>query len=79
VGATIAALESRGLVERRQDPADGRRILLSVTEAGLRALRDKRNARTEQFAQALSSGFTARELAQLRAAAPLIERLAQSI
>lgn len=79
VGATIAALESRGLVERRQDPADGRRILLSVTEAGLVALSDRRNARTEQLAQALSSGFSAEELAQLHAAAPLIERLAQSI
>jgi DNA-binding MarR family transcriptional regulator len=79
VGATVAALEARGLVERQPDPADGRRILLSVTDAGLRALRDKRNARTEQLAQALSTGFTARELELLHAAAPLIERLAQSI
>ncbi|MGN6792168.1 MAG: MarR family winged helix-turn-helix transcriptional regulator [Streptosporangiaceae bacterium] len=79
VGATIAALEARGLVERMPDPADGRRILLSVSQAGLQALRDKRNARTEQLAGALSSGFTARELEQLYAAAPLIERLAQSI
>src|SRR5215470_6189022 len=37
VGATIAAMESRGLVGRNPDPADGRRILLSVTEAGLQA------------------------------------------
>jgi DNA-binding MarR family transcriptional regulator len=79
VGATIAALESRGLVERRQDPSDGRRILLSVTESGLQALRDKGNARVEQLARALSSGFTARELEQLHTAAPLIERLAQNI
>lgn len=79
VGATIAALESRGLVGRSSDPADGRRIVLSVTEAGLQALRDKRNARTEQLAHALSAGFTARELEQLYAAAPLIERLAHSI
>ncbi|MDR2984721.1 MAG: MarR family transcriptional regulator [Nocardiopsaceae bacterium] len=79
VGATIAALESRGLVQRNPDPADGRRILLSVSDAGHQALRDKRNARTEQLAHALSSGFTARELEQLHAAAPLIERLAHSI
>jgi len=79
VGATIAAMESRGLVGRNPDPADGRRILLSVTEAGLQALRDKRNACTEQLAKALSTGFTARELEQLSAAAPLIERLAHSI
>jgi DNA-binding MarR family transcriptional regulator len=79
VGATIAALESRGLVGRNPDLADGRRILLSVTQAGLLALRDKRNAKTEQLANALSTGFTAHELEQLSAAAPLIERLAQSI
>jgi hypothetical protein len=50
-----------------------------VTQAGLLALRDKRNAKTEQLANALSTGFTAHELEQLSAAAPLIERLAQFI
>ena len=79
MGATLAALEARGLIERRPDPADGRRVVLSVTEAGLELLRNKRGARTEQLAQALSAGFTAAELRQLAAAAPLLERLAQSI
>ncbi len=79
MGATIAALEARGLVERHADPADGRRVVLSVTDAGLELLRNKRGARTEQMAQALSAGFTAAELRQLAAAAPLLERLAQSI
>jgi DNA-binding MarR family transcriptional regulator len=79
MGATIAALEARGLVERHADPADGRRVVLSVTGAGLELLRNKRGARTEQLAQALSAGFTAAELRQLAAAAPLLERLAQSI
>jgi|SRR5690242_6845575 DNA-binding MarR family transcriptional regulator len=79
MGATLAALEARRLIERRPDPADGRRVVLSVTEAGLELLRNKRGARTEQLAQALSAGFTAAELRQLAAAAPLLERLAQSI
>ena len=79
MGATLAGLEARGLVARHPDPADGRRVVLSVTEAGLQLLRDKRGARTEQLAQALSAGFTAAELRQLAAAAPLLERLAQSI
>jgi DNA-binding MarR family transcriptional regulator len=79
MGATLAALEARGLVERHPDPADGRRVVLSVTGAGLELLRNKRGARTEQLAQALSAGFTAAELGQLAAAAPLLERLAQSI
>ena len=79
MGATLAALEGRGLVERHADPADGRRVVLSVTGAGLELLRNKRGARTEQLAQALSAGFTAAELRQLAAATPLLERLAQSI
>ena len=79
MGATLAALEARGLVTRRPDPADGRRIVLSLTGDGQRAVRDKRSARTEQLANALSAGFTPDELAQLRTAAPLLERLAQCI
>jgi DNA-binding MarR family transcriptional regulator len=79
MGATVSALEARGLVERHPDPQDGRRVVLSVTAAGLEVLRNKRGARTGQLAQALSSGFTATELRQLKAAAPLLERLAQSI
>jgi DNA-binding MarR family transcriptional regulator len=79
VGATLGALEAKGLVERRADPGDGRRVVLSVTEAGRSLLRDKRNARTEQLAKALSTGFTPAELQALAAASPLLERLAQNL
>ncbi len=54
-------------------------MILSVTESGLEVLRHRRNRRTEQLARALSSGFTTSELEQLAAAAPLLERLANSI
>ena len=37
MGATLAGLEARGLVERGSDPEDGRRVVISLTEAGLRA------------------------------------------
>ena len=79
MGATLAGLEARGLVQRHPDPEDGRRAVLSVTGAGQQVLRDKRSARVAQLAQALSNGFTPAELRQLRAAAPLLERLAQTI
>lgn len=80
MGATLNALRARGLVERRRDPNDGRRVVLTVTEGGLQALKDKRNARAELIARALTSGtFTSTELEQLAAAAPLLERLAQNI
>jgi DNA-binding MarR family transcriptional regulator len=79
MGATLAALEARGLVARQSDPADGRRVVLSITDAGAATLRDLRTARTEQLARALSEGFTGLELTQLMAAAPLIERLAHNL
>ena len=79
MGATLSSLESRALVQRTPDPEDGRRVILSITEPGLQVLRDRRNARTERLAEALSSTFTGAELEQLMAVAPLLERLAQSI
>ena len=79
MGATLAALESRGLIARHSDPADGRRSVMSVTEAGRQMLGDRRNARTEQLAKALSTGFTPAELQALAAASPLLERLAQNL
>ncbi|WP_329467091.1 MarR family winged helix-turn-helix transcriptional regulator [Streptomyces sp. NBC_01431] len=80
MGATLSVLQERGLVERRRDPDDGRRVVLSVTAAGRQALQDKRNERAELLSRALSSGdFTRAELKQLAAVAPLLERLARSI
>jgi DNA-binding MarR family transcriptional regulator len=79
MGATLSALEARGLVKRESDPADGRRAVMSVTEAGLSALSDRRSARIALLARALAAGFTPGEMGQLMAAAPLIERLAESI
>jgi DNA-binding MarR family transcriptional regulator len=79
MGVTLGALEARGLVERHADPQDGRRVVLSVTETGRQLLRSKRSARTQQMARALSAGFTPAELGQLMTAAPLLERLAQSL
>ncbi len=79
MGATLAALEARGLVERHPDPDDGRRVVLSITGAGRQLVHNKRNARTERLAKALAAGFSPAEIGQLRAAAPLLERLAQSI
>jgi DNA-binding MarR family transcriptional regulator len=79
MGATLGALEAKGLIERRPDPGDGRRAVLSVTDAGSRLLRDKRNARTERLAKALSAEFTPAEIQLLAAASPLLERLAESI
>ncbi len=78
MGATLATLERRGLVQRTPDPDDGRRAVLSLTRAGRQARRSRTDARTGQLAEALA-GFSRTELKQLMAAAPLLERLAQRI
>ena len=79
MGATLAALEERGLIERGRDTADGRRVVLSITAAGRQLVNDRRGARSEMIAAALRDGFTAAELGQLLAAAPLLERLAERL
>ena len=79
IGATLGALQGRGLIAKAPDPEDGRRMILTLTDAGLEVLRHRRNRRTEELARALSAGFTKTELEQLAAATPLLERLANSI
>ncbi len=79
MGATLAALEQRGLVERNADPDDGRRAVLSLTPAGTDVLRVRRTAKTEALAQAIATSLSPAELRQLLAVVPLIERLAESL
>jgi DNA-binding MarR family transcriptional regulator len=80
MGATIAALEARGLVTRHHDDSDGRRVLLTLTDEGRKISERKHTARSEQFARALTAGgFTDEELETLASAAPLIDRLARSL
>ncbi|MFF2147697.1 MarR family winged helix-turn-helix transcriptional regulator [Kitasatospora sp. NPDC058190] len=75
MAATLAALEEHGLVGRRPDPEDGRRQLVSLTEAGLAWIADSRRAREEWLARALQEEFTEAERATVLAALPLIDRL----
>jgi DNA-binding MarR family transcriptional regulator len=79
MGMTLGALESRGFVERRKDPDDGRRIIMSLTPSGGEILRHKRDERIRQIAKILTEEFTAAELKALAAAAPLIKRLGDNI
>jgi DNA-binding MarR family transcriptional regulator len=79
MGATVAALEERGVVERAADPEDGRRSILTLTAEGRALLQRRRSARSELLSHALESEFTRAELQQLQTAAPLIERLAEHL
>ena len=79
MGATLAALEQRGLVARMPDPDDGRRVSMSATEAGRRLLLDRRSASTRRMTRALTEGFTPEERLRLVEAIPLLDRLADGL
>jgi DNA-binding MarR family transcriptional regulator len=79
MGATVGALVHRGLVERHRDPGDRRLTIVSLTEAGRQAVRNKNSARIRQLAGALGERFTSEELQALLTAAPLIEQLGESL
>ena len=79
MGATLAVLEQRGLVDRTGDPADGRRVLMSVTGEGRRVLIDRRTRSVQAVTTALTDAFSAAEQRQLIAVIPLLERLADRL
>jgi DNA-binding MarR family transcriptional regulator len=62
----IARLEARGLVERADDPDDGRACRVRLTEAGARAQREIGLAHGRHVAQAMTRGLSRDELVQLR-------------
>ena len=78
MGATIATLEIRDLVARRQDPTDGRQSIIEITPAGRAALRARRDAIASQMADVLRT-FSEADRASLAVAAPLLERLAAEL
>ncbi|MGW4401864.1 MarR family winged helix-turn-helix transcriptional regulator [Amycolatopsis nivea] len=78
MSSTISGLSVRGFVTRSADPADGRQMIVSLTPEGSEVLRARRDARMRQFAASLGSGFSPEELAVLKEAAPLLERLGQT-
>src|SRR5262245_29622603 len=79
MGAILSSLERREFVDRRPDPHDGRQVVASITRAGTRMLRSRRDEKTERLSAALARELDPDELALLAAAVPLLERVAQSV
>jgi DNA-binding MarR family transcriptional regulator len=76
VASTVAALEQAGLISRRPDPGDGRRVVLELTPAGREALAADRRRREGWLADAIARDLTADERRVLTEAAALLRRLA---
>jgi DNA-binding MarR family transcriptional regulator len=75
VGQALNVLEADDLVERRIDPADGRKILAQVTPAGTRLVDQTRKSRETWLARSLASGLEAEELRTLSASIQVLQRL----
>jgi DNA-binding MarR family transcriptional regulator len=75
MAAILAALDERGLIARRPHPGDGRRQLVSLSDAGRELVEDKRRAGEEWLARALQERFTESERHSLIEALTLLERL----
>lgn len=72
----LAALEERGLVVRTPHPTDGRQVLVALTKPAVAMLREDRRRRDAWLARKLGE-LSADERETLRAAAPVLEKLAQ--
>ncbi len=72
----FAALEEQGLVSRRDDPTDGRQVLLDITESGRAVLREHGATHIRWLVEAMEAEFTPAEREIVRIAAQLLDRLA---
>jgi len=72
----LAELLEEGLISRRVDAADGRRLLLDITGDGRAVLTRDMQQRDAWLARAMYQELSATERELLRLAAQLLERLA---
>ncbi len=72
---TIGCLVERDLVERRDDPADGRRVLVELTGEGRATLRRTRSGRGRWMSERVQE-LSASEQATLAEATAILQRIA---
>ncbi|WLQ44807.1 MarR family transcriptional regulator [Streptomyces laculatispora] len=73
--ATVTSLTALGLVERRPDPDDGRRLLIVLTAQGHQRVAEGRQTRQEWLAGEFQEKCTEEERRAVIAAMSVLERL----
>jgi len=76
MGTTIAALEERGLVERKPHPTDGRQVNIELTDKGIAVRKSAKDAKRTWLAQAIAQ-LDEPERETLFKAGEIIKRLAE--
>lgn len=79
IGGVLAALHTRGLISRRADPTDGRRVIVDVTSAGRGAMCNRSQLVSTHLLRALDDELDTQEQEALAAVLPLMERLADRL
>ena len=77
MGATIAALEEMGMVERTPHPTDGRQVNIALTAKGAAVRKSSKEAKRTWLAQAMAK-LDEEERETLFKAGEIIKRLAES-
>ncbi|GAA2050685.1 MarR family winged helix-turn-helix transcriptional regulator [Leifsonia soli] len=75
MAAIVEALEGVGFVTRSQDPNDGRRQIVDLTEAGWAQVAGQKEAGLAWLDEALSQQVSKAELITLAAATAILERV----
>ena len=75
----VNRLQERGLVDRAQDPDDGRRMVVSLTDAGRDGLTGARAERARRLTAAITEELSEDEQRLLAAALPLLERITRRV
>ncbi len=76
MAATVAALEGAGLLTRRPDTVDRRRVVIEMSDAGREALAADRRRREGWLAEGIARDLSADERRVLAEAVGLLRRLA---
>jgi DNA-binding MarR family transcriptional regulator len=77
MGATVAALQEAGLVDGAPDPADGRQVMLSLSEEARGLIKASRAAREDWLSHAIRTHLTSAEQQELAAAVRLLQRIVE--
>jgi DNA-binding MarR family transcriptional regulator len=76
IAQSLATLRERGLVDKRADPSDGRKSLVTATAAGRELMETIAASREEWLTQAINAVVKPEERVLLREAIGLLERIA---
>ena len=75
MGAIVAGLETQGFADRTADSNDGRQSIITVSDAGRRALDEARAVKQDWLAERLTDQLNQHEQGVLAEAVALLQRI----